>query len=194
MSGGGESPRERATELLAGSRGGDAHAASELLTLLYDELRRIAGRLMADERTGHSLQPTALVHEVYLRLVESAPASWEDRAHFVALVTRVMRRVLVDHARSKGRLKRGGDGLRVELDPDLVATPDALLDLVLLDDLLSRLESEHSRAARIVEERVFGGLTVAEVASVHGISTTTVEADWRFARAWLTDQLRGEHA
>lgn len=187
--------RDQVTRLLRDCQAGDASAVDEILPLLYADLRRMASRMMADERVGHSLQPTALVHEAYVRLVESESCTWRDRAHFVALATRVMRQVLVDHARAKGRHKRGGGDVKISLSSDalpIVATGADALDVLVLDDSLSRLEAEHHRAARVVEERVFGGLTVDEIASLHDVSRSTVEADWRFARAWLTRHLRDQ--
>lgn len=175
---------------LAGDRGGAA--PEELLPLVYDELRALARRYMGWERPGHSLQPTALVHEAYLRLVDNSQVNWRGRTHFLAVSANVMRRLLIDHARGRGRLKRGGDLCRVTLTDwrqkgeDAGLRPEELLDL---DAALERLARVDEREAQVVEMRFFGGLTVAEAAEVLGVSKRTVEQDWTHARAWLQREL-----
>lgn len=187
--------RSRATAIVAGlsSGGGFEHGgAEELLPLVYDELRHLARHYMAGERPGHTLQPTVLVHEAFLRLVDRPMADWRGRTHFLAVGARVMRRLLIDHARGRGRQKRGGGLCRVTLtdwrqpsgDGDL--DPPELLDL---DAALERLARVDGRAARVVELRFFGGLTVAETAEALGVSKRTVEQDWTHARAWLRREL-----
>jgi RNA polymerase sigma factor (TIGR02999 family) len=155
------------------------------MPLVYDELRGLAERLLRNERPGHTLQPTALVHEAYLRLIDQTRVRWQGRAHFFALASCTIRRILVDHARGARRVKRGGGRLRLSLNEDLVPTEDGQLDLIALDDALSTLAADHPDQARIVEMRFFGGLTIAETATVLGVSASTVEREWRFARAWL---------
>lgn len=172
----------------------------QLLDDVYEELRRLAKSYLRNERSGHTLQPTALVHEAYLRLGAQKNVEWQCRSHFFAVGARMMRRVLVDHARGRGRAKRGGDWQRLFLNQvggdDLHAFvggdvhPDDLLDLSLRLDSLSEVDP---RAAEVVELRFFGGLTVAEIADLLGVSTRTVDSDWAYARAWLRRALtRGE--
>ncbi len=180
-----------ATMLVAALAEGDGAAADALLPVVYGELHAAAEALLGRERTGHTLQPTALVHEAYLRLVDQSRVNWAGRTHFCAVAAEAMRRVLVDHARARGRRKRGGDRARVALDPgQLGAAPDGI-DPVHLDDALSALERINARAARLVVLRYFGGLSIAEAAGAVGVSDTTVEREWRFARAWLLDRLGG---
>lgn len=178
------------TLLLRRWRGGDALAAERLAPLVYDELRRIARGLMGGEREGHTLQPTALVHEAFLRLVD-ADVEWQDRAHFLAVGARVMRRLLVDHAKGRNRAKRGGGAVRVTLSPGLAASaaPDA--DMLDLDRALDALGSRDSRQAQIVELHFFGGLTYDETGAVLGVSPATVKRDLRMAKAWLYRELVG---
>ncbi len=182
----------RTTEILLRVRRGEAAAADELLPHIYDELRTLARSLVCRERSGHTLDATALLHEAYLRLAAGSLPDLEDRRHFVALVARCMRQVLVDHARGRGTQKRGGDRLRVTLhDAALTASRDAI-DVMVLDDALSRLAAMDERKCRVVELRFFGGLTFAETADVLGIAPKTVEADWYAARAWLRRELAAE--
>ena len=176
------------TDLLAASRRGDSAAFDELLPMLYDELRAIADRHMRGERPDHTLQPTALVHEAFLRL-SGAEIAYDDRTHFIRAASQAMRRVLVDHARARQAAKRGGN-LRVTLDEALVPQDDRIVDLLVLDDALNRLAAAEPRWARVVELRFFGGLEVTEVADALGISTATAKRDWHFARAWLAKVLR----
>ena len=177
------------SRLVAQSAAGDAAAAAELFPIVYEELRRLAAAALRRERTDHTLQPTALVHEAFLRLAETPGASWENRAHFVAIAARVMRRVLVDHARGRNALKRGNGELRVPIDDVDVPAVGQDVDLVALDDALARLALLDERQARIVELRFFGGLSVPETAALIGASERTVKRDWQVARAWLTREL-----
>lgn len=175
------------THLLASASAGDEQAVSSLFTIVYDELRRMAASSLRRERPDHTLQPTALVHEAYLRLAHEPEARWENRAHFLAVAAQAMRRILVDHARARNARKRGGGDVRLPLeDVDSVTTalpPD--LDLIVLDEALVRLAALDPRQARIVELRFFGGLTVEETATVTGTSPRTVKREWQVARAWL---------
>ncbi len=162
-------------------------ARQRLFGLLHDELRRVAGRVMQRERAGHSLAPTELVHEVYLRVFDQDGLRPTSRAHFIAIAARAMRQVLIDHARARGAGKRAGDRERVTLDGVADGRGDA--EVIELHEALERLAELDQRAARVVELRVFGGLTVTEVAEVLGVSARTVDGDWLVARAWLTREL-----
>ena len=183
-------PDQTITDLLAASRRGDAAAFEQLLPLVYDELHAIAARHMRGERPDHTLQPTALVHEAFLRL-SGADVSFGDRTHFIRAASQAMRRVLVDHARARNAAKRAGN-LRITLDESLVAHDDRVVDLLVLDDALNRLAAAEPRWARVVELRFFGGLEITEVATALDISPATAKRDWRFARAWLAKALRDE--
>lgn len=180
------------TELLLRWGQGDENALERLIPLVYQELHRIARRCMAGERVGHSLQATALVNEAFVRLVDGTAVGWNDRAHFLAVSARVMRRILVDHARARKYQKRGGDAARVSFDDALVISSDVHRDFVDLDAALEALAKFDERKCRVVEMRFFGGLTVEEVAAVLDVSAATVMGDWRFAKAWLKRELRGE--
>ena len=183
-----------ATHLLQRMESGDAEAAGELLPLLYDELRKLAERYMKDERTGHTLEPTALVNEAYVRLVEGGgQQAFEGRAHFVRVAARAMRNVLVDHARAKRSQKRGGELQRHALDPVLTYYEESRLDVLALDEALERLGRMDEQLARIVELRFFAGLSIAETAPVLGVSTATVERGWRVARMWLRREIPREN-
>jgi RNA polymerase sigma factor (TIGR02999 family) len=180
----------KVTRILSAIEASDPAAAAELLPLVYDELRKLAAARLATEAAGHTLQPTALVHEAYLRLVGTEPAQgWAGRGHFFAAAAEAMRRLLVDHVRRKRSLRRGGsrDGRRLS-DEDLVAIPltDRLVDL---DDALAKLRATDPTAADLVTMRVFGGMTVEEIAAAQGISPRTVKRDWAYARAWLGREL-----
>ena len=177
-----------ATRLLERLSAGDAEAAGELLPLLYAELRRVAGRAMGSERADHTLQPTALVHEAYLRLVGSE-VRFESRAHFVRVAARAMRNVLVDHARARAAQKRGDGHERVPLDDVLAAYEERQLDVVTLHDAVERLLEIDEDLGRLVELRYFAGLTIEETARVLDVSTATVERSWRVARLWLRREL-----
>jgi len=168
---------------------GDPGAKDQLMPLVYDELHRIAHRHMVREHPGHTLQTTALVNEAYLRLVDAKSVQWEGRAHFFALCAQMMRRILVDHARSRARLKRGGPALKVPLDECLAVSSKQDVDLVKLDDALHALAALDDRKARAVELRYFGGLSVEETAEVLGVSVSTIMNDWKMAKAWLFREL-----
>jgi RNA polymerase sigma factor (TIGR02999 family) len=173
---------------------GDVAARERLIPLVHQELYQIARRCMAGERVGHSLQATALVNEAYLRLVDGKVVAWQDRAHFLAVSARVMRRILVDHARGRLAQKRGGEDARVSFDEALVVTDEPRQNFVALDDALEALAKFDERKSRVVELRFFGGLTVEETASVLNVSPDTVMRDWRLARAWLQEEMRGDHS
>ena len=180
------------TRLLDAAAAGDRQAAAELLPLVYDELRALASLRLAAEPAGHTLQPTALVHEAYLRLVgPSDAARWDGRGHFFAAAAEAMRRLLIDHARRKSAGKRGGAGNRVDVDPDQLPRPDRADDLLALDAALTDLAAADPAAASLVQLRFFGGMTVAEAAGVVGIAPRTADAYWAYARAWLRTRLRG---
>jgi RNA polymerase sigma factor (TIGR02999 family) len=185
--------RDDLTRLLEESAAGDETAAARLFPIVYDELRRLAGAALRRERPSHTLQPTALVHEAFLRLVDVKSSRLQDRGHFIAIAARAMRRVLVDHARSRGAVKRGKAEARLSIDDVDVAAVDASdMDLVGLDQALERLAAIDERQARIVELRFFGGLTVEETAVVIGASDRTVKRDWQMARAWLRRELASD--
>lgn len=176
------------TQLLQDWREGEATAVDELVPLVYDELRRLAAARMRGERSDHTLQPTALVHEAFTRLVQ-ADVPWEDRGHFFSVAARMMRRILVDHARAKGRAKRGGEVAKVSLE-ELGSDPAAAQPTVeALDQALEALASSDTRKARIVELHYFAGFTHAEIARTLELSPATVDRDLRFAKAWLKRQL-----
>ncbi len=180
------------TQLLAELGAGDDRAADQLLPLVYDELRALAQQNLARERPDHTLQATALVHEAYLRLVDSDRIHLRNRAHFFALAAQALRRILVDHARTHKRQKRGGarGKLSLQVIPELSVETD--IDVLALDEALESLNRLGERYARIVEMRFFGGMTMEEIAELTGVSITTVERDWRTARAWLYRQLAGD--
>ncbi len=167
----------------------DALGHDQLLELLYGELRRTAGSLMARERAEHTLQPTALVHEAWLRLVDQDRIQWTDRAHFLGIAACSMRQVLVDHARGRAAAKRGGGWGQVTLDEGLLAGGGDALELLALDDALRKLAALDARAAQVAERRIFGGMTIAEIAQDLGVSRRTVDGDWATARLWLTREL-----
>jgi RNA polymerase sigma factor (TIGR02999 family) len=181
-------PRD-VTELLAEWSRGDRTALNQLLPLVYAELRRIAGRQLRRERVGHTLQPTALVNEVYLRLVDQRQVDWQNRAHFFGVAAQVMRRILVDHARRRTAGKRGSGGQRLSLDAAQGVAASNDVSILLLDEALDRLQRIDSDLARIVELRAFGGLTVEEAAHVLKVSPSTVKRDWRTAQAWMKREL-----
>jgi RNA polymerase sigma factor (TIGR02999 family) len=176
--------------LIAWSRG-DSSVEGRLMEAVYDDLRRKAAGILRHESPGHTLQPTALVNEAYLRLVDQRRVAWQNRAHFLAVAARLMRRILVDYARRRRAAKRGGQAARVTLE-DFAARPGSTpLDLLELDEALAELAALDPRQARIVELRAFGGLSVEEAAEVVGVSPATVKRDWSFAQAWLERRLRG---
>lgn len=183
----------QATGLLERIAAGDREAPNLLLPLVYAELRRVAGRALDGERVGHTLQPTALVHEAYLRLVD-APARWESRGHFVRVAARAMRHVLVDHARARRTLKRGAGEGRVALDGVLDAYEERDLDVLSIHDALDKLSRVDEPLSRLVELRFFAGLSIEDTARVLESSTATVERHWRVARMWLRRELGADAA
>lgn len=184
-------PPERVTEWLQAWGKGDIDAGSRLYELVYRDLRRQAARLLRRERPEHTLQPTALVHEAYLRLAEVHDAQWPSRAHFFAMAGRVMRHVLVDHARRRRALKRDGGLTRVSWTEDTAVLREPNLDVIALEEALQDLALLDPDQANIVALRLFGGLSVEETAEVAGVSTATVKREWRTARAWLRRRLGG---
>jgi RNA polymerase sigma factor (TIGR02999 family) len=180
------------TELLVAWGRGDAHAFEQLVPLVHDELRRLARRYMARERPDHTLQATALVNEAYMRLFDLKRIRWHDRAHFLAMAARVMRRILVDFARARRNDKRGGGAAMVRFDEALLVSKEAGQDLVALDEALKALAAVHPRKGEVVDLRYFGGLSLEETAEVLHVSTDTVKRDWRFAKLWLLRELQGE--
>ncbi len=184
--------REDLTLILGKARAGDERARGELISLVYDELRQVAGRLMNRERSSHTLPPTAVVHEAVIRLLGDAVFDKSpDRAYLFASAARAMREVLIDHARRRAADRRGGGWTRVPLDHVVDSFEEQGLDLVAIHESLDRLAKLNERQAQVMTLRYFGGLTVAEVASALGVSVVTVERDWRLARAWLGIQLNG---
>jgi RNA polymerase sigma factor (TIGR02999 family) len=173
-------------------RGGDQQALAKLAPLVYKDLRRLAAAYLRDERSNHTLQPTALVHEAFLRLLGRDRPNVRDRAHFYALAAQLMRRILVDHARTRRRQKRGNGTISIPLQDAIVEAPEPPVDLVTLDDALNRLAVIDDRKSRIIEMRYFGGLTIEETADLLGLSTATVIIETRLARAWLYSAIRKE--
>ncbi len=187
--------RGQVTVLLDRAGRGDGAATDELLPLVYDELRELAQRFLSKERSGHTLQATALVHEAYMRLIGPTDVSWQNRAHFFGAAAKAIRRILTDHARSRGRLKRGGGGARVPLEEgQLVISGDGALDMLALDSALAKLADLDPQKARVVELRYFAGLSVQEVALALGVSESTIARDWQFARVWLHKELSAPEA
>jgi RNA polymerase sigma-70 factor (ECF subfamily) len=182
------------TRLLADVRLGRRDALDRLLPIVHDELRRIASAYMRRERADHTLQPTALVNEAYLRLVDQREIVWQDRAHFVGVAARLMRQILVDHARARAAAKRAGGVDRVPLDETVLVEAERPVDLLALDEALERLAAMDPALARVVELRYFGGLTTREAAEATGVSTATVEREWATARGWLRRELLREGA
>jgi RNA polymerase sigma factor (TIGR02999 family) len=182
-------PGQDVTGLLADWSRGDRRALDRLLPLVYAELRRIAARQLRHERAGHTLQPTALVHEAYLRLIQQRSVDWQNRAHFFAVSAQVMRRILVDHARRKAARKRGDGVQRVPLEKATETTTPGEVPVLALDHALARLEQFDRELAQIVELRTFGGLTIDEAAHVLKVSPSTAKRQWRTAKAWLTREL-----
>jgi RNA polymerase sigma factor (TIGR02999 family) len=178
------------TQILQAIGRGEGHAASELLPLVYEELRRLAGMRMAQESAGQTLQPTALVHEAWLRLVCDGDRSWQNRAHFFGAAAEAMRRILIENARRKSRLKRGGNLVRVDIESvDLAATtPDD--KMLLIDEALEQLQTEDPERAKVVVMKFFGGMTNQEVAESLGVTERTVERQWAYAKAWIYQCLK----
>jgi RNA polymerase sigma factor (TIGR02999 family) len=187
----GRTPSKQAITVLLRAWGeGDEQSLEKLTPLVYAELRRVARQFMARERSGHTLQATALVNEVYVRLVDVKNVSWHDRAHFFAVCARMMRRILTDFARARHYMKRGGGAPCTSLHEGLVAGQERSKDLLAVDDALTALESLEPRKSQVVELRFFGGLSVEETAEVLKVSPETVMRDWKFAKAWLARELR----
>jgi len=180
------------TERLIAWNSGDAAAADDVMRAVYQELHRMADRYLRSERVGHTLQPTALVHEAYLRLVDQTQVSWQNRAHFFGVAAQMMRRILVDHARTKQRDKRGGHATRVPLEDAMELTVGKAADLVALDAALESLSLFDPRKGRVIELRFFGGLSVEETAEVLQVSPQTVMRDWKLAKAWLYSEIKSE--
>jgi len=185
------SPTHEVTQLLKAWTAGDQKALEKLTPLVYEQLHRVAQHYMAGQRPGHTLQTTALVHEVYLRLVDCGQVNWQDRAHFLAVSAQLMRRILIDFARSRGYQKRGGGSPHLSLEeaPSVCNEPDA--NIIALDDALKALAEVDARKSRVVELRFFGGLSVEETAEVLGVSAETVGRDWKLAKMWLLHELGG---
>jgi RNA polymerase sigma-70 factor, ECF subfamily len=177
------------TQIVGAVAAGDGSAVQRLFPLLYDAFHDLAARYLRGERRGHTLSPTALVNEAYLKLVDQTRVDWRGRTHFFAIGAQVMRRILVDHARGKKRAKRGGTGRRITLDEHVALSPGRDEDLLAVDEALGKLAQIDPRQALIVELRFFGGLTVADVAEALGVSKRTVEAEWTAVRAWLRREL-----
>lgn len=186
----GDAPGE-VTRLLNRLRGGDKRAESKLITLVHDELRKLAAAYMRRERADHTLQPTALVNEAYVRLAAQKEVNWQSRAHFFAVAAQVMRRVLVDYARNRLAQKRRGRRNSISLDQAYVFSEDRSSDFLALNEALTRLEKRDERTYRVIELRFFAGLSVNETAEVLGVSARTVKREWNFGRAWLLGQLKG---
>jgi RNA polymerase sigma factor (TIGR02999 family) len=184
--------RQDVTQLLRAWSEGDEAALEQLVPLVEAELHRLARAYMSRERKGHTLQATALVNEVFLRLADTPTLRWQDRAHFIGIAARLMRRVLVDHARARGSRKRGGGAEQVPLDDAQLATPELPLDVIAVDRALETFATIDRRKSQIVELRFFGGLSLEETADVLGISVETVKRDWRVARLWLSRELQGQ--
>ena len=183
-------PTQDFTEILRALESGDPQATDRLLPVVYDELRQLAAVHLAREKPGQTLQPTALVHEAYVRLIgTSEPTAWNSRAHFFGAAAQAMRRILIDNAREKQSLKRGGELRRVELDDQIPIEPQPLEDLFALDEALVRLNAVDPKAVELVQLRYFAGLTVDEAAEVLAISTRSAGSLWAYARAWLRDSL-----
>ena len=178
------------TEILRNWADGENGSLDELMPLVYDELHRQAKRHLRRENKGHTLQTSALIHEAYIKLVGQRSTNWQNRSHFFAIASQMMRRILVDHARTKHREKRGGDGVKLALDEAMaVAESDSSVDLIALDDALTRLEKLDKQQSRVVELRYFSGLSLDDVADLLKISPSTAARDWAMAKAWLHREL-----
>ena len=180
------------TGLLEAWSHGDKAALDKLTPLVYNELRRLAHHYMSRERAGHTLQTTALVNEAYVRLVDQKNVQWQSRAHFFAVAAQVMRHILIDHARTRGRVKRGGEAQRVSLEDAETMSAERAAELLALEEALIEMEKIDARRSKVVELRYFGGLNIEETAEILGISPETAKRDWRIARAWLFAALTGE--
>jgi RNA polymerase sigma factor (TIGR02999 family) len=184
-------PKQNVTDLLNAWGAGDKGAFDELVTVVYDELRRQASRYLRHESPGHTLQTTDLIHEAYLRLVDQKNPLWQNRAQFFGIAAQLMRRILVDHARARHRAKRGGRNIRISLDEEIAGGTSNDVELIDIDEALNRLAEIDIQQSKIVELRFFSGLNVEETAQVLGISPRTVKRSWRFAKAWLRRELQG---
>lgn len=177
------------TQMLHDWSDGDREALDKLVPIVYEELRRQAARYLRRERPGHTLQTTALIHEAYIRLIDQKNVHWQNRAHFYAIAARLMRRILVDHARSRRAAKRGGSDIKLPLEDAMIASEGREVDLVALDEALERLAAIDPQQSRVVELRFFSGMSVEETAEVLGVSTRTVKRDWNVAKAWLRREI-----
>jgi len=186
-------PPAEVTELLRRWSGGDVAARESLVPLVYDELRRLARYYLASQRSDHTLQSTAIVHEAYLRLAGRDDVHWENRSHFFAVAAQLMRRILVDHARKRNAAKRGGAHLTLLVDETVEPSSQRELDLVALDDALKALAELDERQSRIVELRFFGGLSIDDTSRILDISPATVKREWSTARAWLHEEISGRN-
>ena len=184
------SSEEEVTALLRRWRDGDEGALNKLTPLVYDELHRLAHKYIRRERPGHTLQTTALVNEAYVRLVDQNSVDWQNRAHFFGVAAQVMRHILVDYARQQTAVKRGGGVERFNLDEGLIVSKESAAELVALDEALKALSNLYPRRSKVVELRYFGGLNNKEASEILNVSETTIERDWRFARAWLFREMR----
>jgi len=184
--------QQQITERLIAWNSGDTAALDDVIRAVYQELRRMADRYLRLERPGHTLQPTALVHEAYLRLIDQTQVNWQNRAHFFGVAAQMMRRILVDHARTKQRDKRGGPAIKLSLDEVANLSKGRPVDLVALDEALKSLTEIDQRKGRVVEMRYFGGLSVDETAEALEVSPQTVMRDWKLAKAWLYQEIRSE--
>lgn len=182
-------PDGQVTVLLKAMKGGDSSAADRLFPLVYQELHRLAESYMHRERKDHTLQPTALINEAYLRLARE-DIDWQNHEHFIGVAANVMRRVLVDHARARNAAMRGGGLVRVELEDNVAVSQERSEEVLLLDDALTRLEALNPRQARVVELRYFGGLSIEQVASILGVAPRSVKRDWALARIWLFNEIK----
>ena len=180
---------ENITQLLIDLSNGDRDAVDILLPVIYDELRKLASSYLRRERPDHTLQPTALVHEAYLRLVDQTRVNWQNRAHFLGVAAQIMRRLLVDHARRHNAEKRGQDYQKISLDENIDRAVERSSRLIALDDALKALAEFDEQKARVVELRYFGGLSIEETADVMGVTPTTIKRHWRFAKAWLHGEM-----
>ncbi len=182
-------PPNEITELLVAWSGGDKKALDELMQIVYEELRRLAHRQLAKERQDHTLQTTALVNEAYLKLVDQKRMKWQSRSHFFALSSQLMRRILVDYARSRQYAKRGGGASALPLDEGLIVAPERAAEMIALDEALTELAKHDERKARIVELRFFAGMSIDETSELLGVSPGTVMKDWTLAKAWLQREM-----
>ena len=185
-------PQQEVTRLLSDWRDGDTSALEKLIPLVQPELQRLAHRYMSQERAGHTLQTTALLDDAYLQLADRTHPQWQNRAHFFAVAAQLMRRIMVDHARQRAALKRGGEAVRVTLDENAAVTEHRAAELLALDEALEKLAAFDKRKSEVVEMRYFGGLTLQEIAEVLKVHINTVVRDWQAARAWLFAALSGK--